>query len=152
MSGAVTVDTNLLVLLVVGSAGRELIERHRRLQDYTVDHFDVLVELIGRFSDLIFIPHILAEASSLVQQIGEPALGRVRATFRTQVETSLEVPVPSRIAAGRTEFGWLGLTDAAILHLCSDGPAGMRPTLLTVDGPLAARAYGLECSVLSFPL
>lgn len=151
MSGAVTVDTNLLVLLVVGSAGRELIE-HRRLQDYTVDHFDVLVELIGRFSDLVFVPHILAEASNLVQQIGGPALGRVRATFRTLVETSLEVPVPSRVAAGRAEFGWLGLTDAAILHLCSDGPAGIRPTLLTVDGPLAARAYGLECSVLSFPL
>lgn len=152
MIGAVTVDTNLLDLLVVGSAGRDLIGKHRRLQRYGTDQFDVLIEVIGGFSDLVFIPHILAEASNPAKQMSEPALSRVRATFRTLVETSLEISVPSRLAVRRDDFRWLGLTAAAILHLCSPDFAEICPTLLTADGPLAARAHALKCKVSHFSL
>jgi hypothetical protein len=36
MKGVVVVDTNLLVLLVVGSASRSYISKHKRLTEYTV--------------------------------------------------------------------------------------------------------------------
>jgi hypothetical protein len=47
MSDVVVVDTNLLLLLVVGSASRNYVDKHKRLGDYSLDDFDLLVELIG---------------------------------------------------------------------------------------------------------
>ena len=35
-------DTNLLVLLVVGNEDRELIPKHRRLETYFADDFGIL--------------------------------------------------------------------------------------------------------------
>jgi len=43
MTGVVVVDANLMVLLVVGSASKEYIAKHKRLRDdYTVDDFELL--------------------------------------------------------------------------------------------------------------
>ena len=48
---AVVVDTNLLVLLVVGLANSNFIRKHRRLHPtYTVNHFDLLQRLLVRES------------------------------------------------------------------------------------------------------
>ena len=41
------IDSNLLVLLTVGSVGRDLIAKHRRLREYTVEDYEVLVDLLG---------------------------------------------------------------------------------------------------------
>ena len=43
MKGVVVIDTNLLVLLIVGSASKHYIGKHKRLRGYTTDHFDLLV-------------------------------------------------------------------------------------------------------------
>lgn len=48
MTGVVVDDTNLMVLLVVGSASNEYIPKHKCLQqDYSVDDFDLLGLLIA---------------------------------------------------------------------------------------------------------
>jgi hypothetical protein len=50
MKGAVVIDTSLMVLLIVGSASRDYIARHKRFCGYTVDDFDVLGLLLSEFS------------------------------------------------------------------------------------------------------
>ena len=40
------IDANLLVLLVVGSVGRNLIAKHRRLREYSEEDYEVLVDLL----------------------------------------------------------------------------------------------------------
>ena len=67
MTGAIVIDTNLMVLLVVGSASEDFITKHRRLKGYTVDDFRLLGLLIAEYSDMVLVPHILAEVSSLVR-------------------------------------------------------------------------------------
>lgn len=50
MTGMVVIDTNLMVLLVVGSASKNYIARHKRLEYYTVDDLNCWA-----FSLLIFL-------------------------------------------------------------------------------------------------
>jgi hypothetical protein len=73
MTGIVVVDASLLVLLVVGSASTEYIAKHKRLRDdYTRDDFELLGLIIAEFSEIVLLPHILAEVSSLVKTNREP--------------------------------------------------------------------------------
>lgn len=73
MKGVVVIDTNLLVLLVVGSASRSYIRKHKRLSDYTSEDFDMLSLILSEFSEIVFLPHILAEVSNIARQIDLPA-------------------------------------------------------------------------------
>lgn len=65
-------DANLLVLLVVGATGWELIRRHRRLQAFDALDYELLVGLLGNFQQVLVTPNILTETSSLLGQHGEP--------------------------------------------------------------------------------
>ena len=61
-------DTNLLVLLVVGSESRELISKHRRLRDYYAEDYDILCEFLENAKTLYVTPNTLTETSNLVRQ------------------------------------------------------------------------------------
>jgi len=151
MTGAVVVDANLTVLLVVGSASKSYIGRHKRLRDdYTIEDFELLGLLIAEFSDIILLPHILVEVSSLARQIANPARARIQDVLRTLIMTATELPIQSAAGAQREEFGELGLTDAVILHLCSMAINGIPPTLITTDTDLANSAHAQGYSVIDF--
>jgi hypothetical protein len=151
MTGVVVIDTNLLVLLVVGSASRNYIDKHKRLAgDYSTDDFDLLSELIGRFSDIVLLPHVLAETSTLARQITNPARSKIQGALRTLVATTIELPLQSINGVHRGEFDELGLTDAMILHLCSLSGSGISPTLITTDAALANSASSLGYSVIDY--
>ena len=65
-------DTNLLVLLVVGSESRDLISKHRRLEHYSSEDYDILYRLLEDADELFVTPNTLTEASNLVSQHREP--------------------------------------------------------------------------------
>jgi hypothetical protein len=150
MSGVIVVDTNLLVLLVVGSASIEYINKHKRLTSFSTDDFELLVELIGMFSDIVMLPHILSETSNLIKQIDNPARLKIQHSFGTLINTTTELPLPSVYGVQRSEFAKLGLTDAMILRLCSLTGNGIEPTLLTTDTALANTAHSLGYSVIDY--
>ena len=150
MTGVVIIDTNLLVLLVVGSASKDYIVKHKRLQDYTADDFELLGLLLAGFSDIILLPHVLAEVSSLARQIENPARSRTQDAFKKLIATATELPAQSVLATLRDEFNDLGLTDAMILHLCSLSINGIDPTLVTSDVVLANKALSLGYSVIDY--
>jgi hypothetical protein len=151
MTGVVVVDASLMVLLVVGSASTEYIAKHKRLrEDYTIEDFELLGEIIAEFSDIVLLPHILVEVSSLARQIENPARARIQDALRTLIMTATELPIQSAAGARRDEFGELGLTDAVILHLCSMSVNGILPTLITTDTDLANSAYSQGYSVIDF--
>ncbi|MGP0093006.1 MAG: PIN domain-containing protein [Xanthobacteraceae bacterium] len=150
MADVVVIDTNLLVLLMVGSASRDYIRKHKRLTEFSTDDFELLVELIGQFSQIVLLPHILAEASSLARQIDNPARSRIQDALGTLIDTTAELPIPSIHGVQRSEFNELGLTDAMILHLCNLSGSGIDPTLITVDEALANNAHALGYSVIDY--
>lgn len=116
-------DTNLLVLLIVGSHDRSLVSRHKRTVQYTTEDFDLLLELVGGYDELLVTPNILTETSNLLRQIRAPLDSQLTEVLGTWINQPImrENYVASANASGVEEFPRLGLTDAGILELLS-GP------------------------------
>ena len=70
------IDANLLVLLVVGSVGRDLIAKHRRLREYTGEDYEILVDVLSRVDRVLVTPNTLTETSNLLAQHAEPERSR----------------------------------------------------------------------------
>ena len=116
MPGKWFVDTNLLVLLVVGATGRHLIAKHRRLRRFAKHDYDLLLRLIasakasGRRTGstaagaVLVTPNTLTEASNLLDQHQDPERTRFFDTLRTLIERNEEVVVKSVTAAAIPEF------------------------------------------------
>jgi len=64
------VDTNLLVLLAVGTVNRSRIETFKRTRQYTQNDFDLLVRVLNNFGRLFTVAHVLAEVSNLTDLPG----------------------------------------------------------------------------------
>ena len=111
------IDANLLVLLVVGSVGRDLIAKHRRLRAYTVDDYDTLLDLLAPVDQVFVTPNTLTETSNMLAQHGEPERSRFFRMLRFLIQRSEEVVVASEAAASSGEFLRLGLADAALLEI-----------------------------------
>ena len=133
------VDTSLLMLLVAGTTDRGLIGRHRRLQGYTVDDYDLLLDIAGRPGRVFVTPNTLTEASNLLAQHGEPDRSLLLGGLRSLIEESEEVVVRSAEASSNAEYVRLGLSDAALLEaVTADTP------VLTVDFDLYRAAWRKE--------
>ena len=121
------IDANLLVLLIVGSVGRDLIAKHRRLRVFSKDDYQYLLNLIDQ-AQLFVTPNTLTETSNLIAQHGEPERGRFFDKLRVLIEKTKEVMVASTDASHIHEFRRLGLTDAALLVVVT-----AETPLITVD-------------------
>ena len=125
------IDANLLVLLVVGSAGRDYIAKHRRLRRFSKEDFDLLLRLIGsaKGPKRVFVtPNTLTETSNLLGQHRDPERSLFFERLRFLIENSKEVVVASATAASNSAFNRLGLADAALFEAVTD-----ETPLLTVD-------------------
>ncbi len=137
----IILDSNLLLLLVVGLTSRRYIATHRRLQGYEEVDFDLLKGLLDSVGRVIVTPNTLTETSNLAGQIGEPARRQIYQQLRVIFRTFEERYVESSRAAEQSEFLRLGLADAAQLGVASEAH-----TLLTADLNLylAAAARGFK--------
>ena len=138
------IDTNLLVLLVVGSVGRDLIEKHRRLRAYSTDDYEILIDLLDRVQRVYVTPNTLTETSNLLAQHREPERSLFFDGLRFIIHESEEVVVASAQASSNSTFNRLGLTDAALLEVVTP-----ETPLVTVDLDLylAANASGKEAAL-----
>lgn len=146
MKGGLLIDTNLLVLFVVGTAAKEYIAKHKKLTEFTVEDYDLLVKLIARASEVLVTPNTLTETSNLAAYINEPARSKVLDVLRMVSIDSQERYVPSSAAARRSEFIRLGLADAALL----EATAAEKVTLLTADFNLYHAALAKGSQALNF--
>ena len=138
------IDANLLVLLVVGSVGRELIAKHRRLQAYTGEDYDILVRLLNPVDRVFVTPNTLTETSNLLNQHGEPERSQFFDKLRLLIENSEEIVVTSVAASNNSVFGRLGLTDAALMEAIT----AETPLITTdLDLYLAAMQKGEDVAV-----
>lgn len=145
----IILDTPLLLLLVVGTASRDYITKHRRLRAYTDADFILLVQMLSRATKVVVTPNTLTETSNLAGYIAEPARTHIYELLRALVEAGEtdEQYIESKVAVTRTEFIRLGLTDSALLQLATDSH-----TLLTVDLKLylAALKQGLNAENFTY--
>jgi predicted nucleic acid-binding protein len=107
------IDTNLLVLFAVGSVNRGRIETFKRTRRYTIDDFELLLRVIGRWRSLYTVAHILAEVSNLTDLPG-PEGPQVRQLLKETIPLLTEAEMPSARATDDPVYRNLGLVDAAI--------------------------------------
>lgn len=147
MNNPLVLDTNLLMLLIVGATSRDYISIHKRLaNDFTTIEYEMLVDLIGSYSDIVLLPHVVAETSSLVRQVRNPIRREIQVTLIKLIMATVEYPIASVYGAQRDEVSELGITNSVILHFLS--LEELHPTLMTIDGGLLNRASALGYRVV----
>lgn len=108
------VDTNLLVLFIVGGVNRKRIPTFKRTSAYSQEDYELLCRVIERFDPLVYtVAHVMAEVSNLTDLRGRELL-QARALLKSTVSLLREPHVPSVRATEERCFERLGITDAAI--------------------------------------
>lgn len=124
----IVVDTNLLLLLLIGRYDIYLISKFKRTETYSIDDYRLLEKLISHFPGIITSPNILTEISNLSDGISQEYFS----TFAKQIKTFNEQTIPSSNISEEPIFIKLGLTDAGISMFAKN-----RHLIVTVDLPLA---------------
>jgi hypothetical protein len=145
MTASLVLDSHLLLLLVVGSASREYIAKHRRLREYTEDDFVLLSNLVSSAKNVFVTPNTLTEASNLAGYIADPAREEIYEVFAALIQSTEERYQESNTASQLKEFTRLGLTDAALLQV-----TGTSHTLLTADLDLYVAASARGAPAVNF--
>ena len=132
----IAIDTNFLLLLVVGHASRNLVERHKRLKAYTVRDFDQLANVLSEAQRVVTTPNAMTEVSNLAPAgILEPLRSAIFSVLEEFSRRLDERYIPSRIATQAAEFRYLGLADSA--WLCA---LDAETILLSADSRLCSAA------------
>jgi rRNA-processing protein FCF1 len=136
------VDTNVLLLFLLGSLDRKLIQ-HKIVSNQGFDEadFDSLVTFVSRFQKLITTPHILTEVSNHAEKLKGEDRQRIFLKLVSLIEAMDEHSEPSKQISRSDAFVRFGLTDAAISAI-----AKKQFLVLTVDFALTGylRKQGIE--------
>ncbi|MFZ5450700.1 MAG: PIN domain-containing protein [Thermodesulfobacteriota bacterium] len=139
------IDTNLLLLFVVGITNRNLITRHKRLKEFCLEDYDLLCQVIKSSFEVLVTPNTLTETSNLLGYINEPARTQLFETFHSFIQSTQEEYIDSRIASNAMEFLRLGLTDSGLLEITNESRS-----ILTTDLDLYLSALSRGLSAVNF--
>ena len=124
---------------------RDRIENFKRTRQYTVQDFDLLLRVLGRWRSLHTVPHVLAEVSNLTDLPGSER-PKVRQVLKETISVLTEVELSSARAAQDPIYPALGLVDAAIAAVAREHEC----TVLTDDLDLYLRLQRDNLQVLNF--
>jgi len=130
MPSIIALDTNVLLLLIVGTAKLSYIKQHQCLRAFTPNDFKTLSEMVQQFDELVTLPNVMSEVGNLLGNTHGPRdpLFEVLEAFVGKVR---EIYLPTKEAAARPEFRRLEVTDCALMEVAKDDVF-----VLTADGPL----------------
>ena len=112
----ILVDSNLLVLYLVGKVNRRRITQFKRTRSFRVEDFEILDGILAQFHTKLTTPGIWAEVSNLTDLQGTE-LRAIRQLIQKKLQLVTEHYTPSSELAGTPAFHRLGITDAAIVKL-----------------------------------
>ena len=115
----VLVDSNLLLLYLIGHCDPRIIPRFVRTQKYTIPDFHLLSGILDRlFKTVLTTPNILTEVSNLATKLSENERPAFFDAMKTRVAALDETYCKSADACEDRNYRTLGLTDAVPLNLC----------------------------------
>ena len=140
----ILVDSNLLLLLLIGSYDPSLIARFKRVSQYSAADFELLEKFIRMFSTVVTTPHVLTEVSNLANSLGSPVKREWFSHFRNALQLFDEQQFVSHELASKDEFLAFGLTDTALSCLCGEA------LLVTEDYRLSGYLRSKNLPVINF--
>lgn len=139
------VDTNLLLLFVVGACNPERITTFKRTKTFSVDDYALLRRFIESFKVIRTTPSILTEVSNHLGHLPENLRGEHFSAFSACIENLLEIYEPSATLSKDQSFVRFGLTDAAVVNDAKDNHI-----VLTDDFPLSGYLQSAGVDAINF--
>lgn len=143
-SNGLLIDTNLILLFVVGSISRNFIGKFKRTQNYLQEDFQKVAAIRLQFSKHWVTPNILTETDSLGRQLPQncwPHFSKAMANL-THLITEQKI-VRSTVIDSGPQYTKLGLTDSVSLML------GRPLLILTDDFRMQGTAVSLGIDVIN---
>lgn len=144
-SRGILVDTNLLLLLFIGSTSESNIKDFKRTTAYTVEDYRLLLRLIDQFTKVIVTPNILTEVSNLSNGLYGERLRQFYEAFAKSLSVMSELYVTSASTSDIPGFHAYGLADSGIIAVAKD-----QYLVLTDDLRFASFAGQNGVDVLNF--
>lgn len=116
----IIIDTNILLLYLVGLVNRERIPRFKRTAQFLPEDYDLFLQIVDGFQKVVTTPNILTEVNSLANQLGEPERSQCLNTFTLLISQISEEYLESISVAKNEIFARFGLTDCGIMSLAKD--------------------------------
>ena len=113
---SVLIDTNLLVLLIVGATDRKLIDRHRRTKQFVARDYDELRDLLKGFDEFWVTSHCLAETSNLLKQTNDRNAGDLLLTLAVFCSGARESHLSKDQIVADDNFLRLGVADTGFVQ------------------------------------
>ncbi len=131
----VLIDTNLLLLYIIGTFAPEEISKFKKTSEFSWDDFQLLDKLIGLFPKVFTTPHILTEVSDFAAQFkpndkANKINSALFEVFSQLISAFGEVCESSSDISKKPEFLQFGLADAGIISI------GKKYLVLTNDSRL----------------
>jgi len=139
----VFVDSNALVVLIIGLMDIRLLKDHNKTSIYESEDFYNLSNAIVSLDNILTTPHVLTETDNLLNKFSGHHKYTYVKTVSELIKKSSERFIKSLDVIDHYHFSDLGLTDSVILHL--------RPyynLLITADSALSDHARSLEIPIL----
>lgn len=132
------IDTNLLLLLVIGSVenGRH-IQTSKRLGDFDLNDYDVLLKIIATFDNVCITPYIATEISNLID-LKDHALVLAFKIASVLFSEFKQINVCIEKDCSDDFFLRYGITDASLIGLANTH------SILTNDNRLLPALFSIE--------
>jgi len=116
----IIIDSNSLIVLLLGSIDENLIASHKTTSIYTKQDYHNLVIIIKDLKNLLVLPNIWTEVDNLLNRFA----GHYRWTYLTQIREIMskttEKYLQSTTGSKSPYFDYVGLTDSLILEIAKD--------------------------------
>ncbi|ASW82976.1 hypothetical protein EAY42_22570 [Vibrio anguillarum] len=112
----VMLDTNLLVMYLIGVYDKELVPQFKRTEKYSVDDFEFLEFYVGQFDKLIVTPHVLAETWNFIEKIPKHQFDDFLSKVVPHIEVFEEEYVNKKTLLSSKGFSYIGITDMAVIQ------------------------------------
>lgn len=139
----VLIDTNLMLLLVIGTYSSVRIASFKRTVKYTYSDYLLVADISGRFARRFTTPNIMTEVDNLSRQASEAEHAAIAHSFARVMTELIEIYVPSETALRHPLFPKIGLADTATTFLPEEA------LVLTDDLPLANRLSSMGRAVIN---
>ena len=139
------VDTNLLLLYIVGKYDPERIPKFKRTMSFTIEEFELLSRFLDLFEKLVTTPNVMTEVSNHLRQLPEYLRSSFFNDFAARLPSFEEHYRSSAVLASSPVFSRFGLTDCAIVDLVKESHL-----VLTDDFPLAGYLQSQQIDVIKF--
>ena len=142
----IIVDTNLLILFLIGIYDSRYISKFKITCKYSEEDFKILKDIVKGFKKIIITPHIVAELSNLSMKIPENRLKEYFKYFIEILKKSDEINIDKNSILLNKYIDKIGVTDVGIM-LASENNEFL---FITDDFQLANISFSKGLPVINF--